>query len=152
VFADLDGRRVRRLLLLQFEGYLDGVHGAYHYRMTNPVSLGGDAYNQNVYLFSSEDDPAPEGIATRAFLERQGLEWPDEQMMSRFVRTVGAARRQELIVFYNENVADAGYRLSDIADEGAIRPAFQPVADALTARSLRAFTILSPANIPPCES
>ena len=152
VFADLDGRRVRRLLLLQFEGYLDGVDGAYHYRMTNPVTLGGEAYNQNVYLFRSKGDLAPEGIATRAFLERQGLDWPDEQMMSRFVRTVDAARRHELIVFYNENVADAGYHLSDIADDGAIRPEFQSVADALTARSLGAFTILPPTGLPSCDS
>ena len=152
VFADLDGRRVRRLRLLPFEGYLDGVDGAYHYRRTNPVTLDGEAYNQNVYLLSSKGDLAPEGIATRAFLERQGLEWPDEQMMSRFVRTVDAARRHELIVFYNESVAEAGYRLSAIADDGAIRPGFQSVADALTARSLGAFTILPPTGIPSCAS
>jgi hypothetical protein len=35
------------------------------------VALGGETYNQNVYLFSSPGDLAPEGIATRAFLERE---------------------------------------------------------------------------------
>ena len=150
VFVDAAGGRVRRLLLLQFEGYLDGVEGGYHYGVTNPVTLGWETYNQNVYLFSSRGDLAPEGIATRAFLERNGLDWQDEQMMSRFVRTVDPARRHELIIFYNENVADAGYRLADISDDGAVRAAFRPVAESLTARSLRGFTILPPDDIPPC--
>ena len=97
-------------------------------------------------------DLAPEGKATRAFLERHGLDWPDEQMMSRFVRTVDPARRHDLIVFYNESIADAGLRLAVISDEGAIRPAFRQVADSLTARSLRAFSILPADDIPACEA
>lgn len=152
VFADIDGSRVRRLLLLQFEGFLDGVDDTYNYRITNPVVLGGETYNQNVYLFSSRGDLAPEGVATKAFLERHGLVWPDEQMMSRFVRVVDAARRHELIIFYDENVADAGHTLAEIADDGGIRPAFAPIAESLTARSLRAFTVLPSRDTPSCAS
>ena len=147
---DTDGRRVRRLLLLQFEGYRDGVEGSYQYRITNPVLLGGETYNQNVYLFSSRGDLAPEGMATRAFLERHDLDWPDQQMMSRFVRTVNLARRRELIIFYDESMDDAGYTLVQIGDDGGIRPPYRAVAESLTARSLRAFTILPPDGIPSC--
>jgi hypothetical protein len=139
VFADLDGSRIRRLLLLQFEGYLDGVSGNYHYRTTNPVQLGGEIYNQNVYLFDAGADPAPEGLATRTFIRERGLEWPREQMMSRFVRVVDRARRHELIIFYSESISDAGYTLAQIAEDGDVLPAFRHVADSLTARSLRAF-------------
>jgi hypothetical protein len=138
VFADTAGGRVRRLLLLQFEGYLEGVEGSYNYRTTNPVHLGGETYNQNLYFFDAGTDLAPEGAATRAFLDRQKLSWPREQMMSRFVRVVDAARRNELIIFYLESVADAGYTLAQ-------------VAASLTARSLRAFTVLEPEGIPPCS-
>ena len=151
VFADTDGSRVRRLLLLQFEGFLDGVDETYNYRITTPVTLGGETYNQNIYFFSSRRDLAPEGVATKAFLERHGLAWPDEQMMSRFVRVVDAARRHELIIFYDESVADAGHTLAEIADDGGVRPAFAAVAESLTARSLRAFTIL-PSGHSPCAS
>jgi hypothetical protein len=150
VFVDTEGRRVRRLLLLQFEGYLDGVEGSYRYGITNPVVLGGETYSQNVYLFSSQGDLAPEGIATRTFLEQHHLEWPDEQMMSRFVRTVDPARRHELIIFYDESVADAGYTLAQIGDDGGVRPPYRAVAESLTARSLRAFTILAPDGKPSC--
>lgn len=45
-------------------------------------------------------------------------------MMSRFVRTVDPERRHELILFYNESVADAGYTLATISEDGGIRPAF----------------------------
>jgi hypothetical protein len=45
---------------------------------------------------------------------------------------------------------DAGHRLAEIADDGAIRPAFRRVADSLTARSLRAFSILLPGDTRPC--
>jgi hypothetical protein len=72
-------------------------------------------------------------------------------MMSRFVRTVDPERRHELILFYNESVADAGYTLATISEDGGIRPAFRPVADSLTARSLRAFTFLPPDDSPTCE-
>jgi hypothetical protein len=70
VFVDTDGSRVQRLLLLQFEGFLDGVEASYRYQTTNPVALGGETYNQNVYLISSPGDLAPEGIATRAAQNR----------------------------------------------------------------------------------
>jgi hypothetical protein len=150
VFADTSGFRARRLLLLQFEGFLDGAEGSYNYRITNPTVLGGETYNQNVYLFSSRGDLAPEGVATRAFLERNGLDWPDEQMMSRFVRTVDPERRHELIIFYIESMADAGYTLAEIGDDGGVRPPYRAVADSLTARSLRAFSILPPGGTPSC--
>ena len=152
VFADTAGGRVRRLLLLQFEGYLEGVDGNYHYRITKPVRLAGETYNQNVYFFDAASDPAPEGEATRAFLAGQRLTWPREQMMSRLVRVVDSARRNELIIFYLESVADAGYDLTQIAEDGDPRPPFQALADSLTARSLRAFTVLPAVGIPPCPT
>lgn len=152
VFVDAEGSRIRRLLLLQFEGFLDGVDHTYNYRITNPVALGGETYHQNVYLFSANGDLAPEGIATKAFLEGHGLVWPDEQMMPRFVRVVDTARRHELIIFYTESVADAGHTIAEIAEDGGIRPAFAPVAESLTARSLRAFTILPPGGTASCAS
>jgi len=91
VFADTSGSRVRRLLLLQFEGFLDRAEGSYN----------------------------PE-------------------------------RRHELIIFYIESMADAGYTLAQIGDDGGIRPPYRAVADSLTARSLRAFSILPPGGTPSC--
>src|SRR5512144_429565 len=40
-FVEADGSRVKRLLVVQFEGYLPSSTGAYRYPLADPVRLGG---------------------------------------------------------------------------------------------------------------
>jgi hypothetical protein len=148
VFVQTEGDEASRLLILQFEGYLPGIPHRYNYRMTNPVRLGGETYNHNTFFYgvaaSARGNPGAEVDSTRAFLRRHRLRWPDGQMTSRFVRTVDPDRRHELIIFYSESIAAAGYALEQIAVDGGIRPEFAAVAEALTRRSLESFAVLPP--------
>lgn len=146
VFVDADGARVERMIVFQFEGFLDDNDHTYHYRFTNPMTLGGATYNQNTYFFdtavSIARNPGAETDHTAAFLKEKGYELEDEQMTSRFVRVVDDARRHELILFYLENVSSTGYTLAEISRDGGIVPRHTALADGLTQRSLQSFTIL----------
>ncbi len=79
---------------------------------------------------------------TVTFLEREGYQLESEQTVSRFARVVDAARRHELIIFYHENVLDTGHSLAEISEDGGVLPQHTAIAEALTKRSLKRFSVL----------
>lgn len=137
---------IQRLIILQFEGFLEGMPYTYNYPLTNPVMLGGSTYNENTYYFSVSAsiaaDPGAETAHTRQFLADHGLALPDELMTSRYVRVVDEARRHELIIFYLEPIAATGLSLGEISQEGGVRPEHAALYAALTARARQYFTVL----------
>ncbi len=146
VFVDVDEQqRIERMFIFQFEGFLDNNDHTYRYRFTNPVQLGGHTFNHNTWYYDDAAEiarnPGAESERTRAFLEEQGYHLEQELMMSRFVAVVDEARRNELILFYFENVRDTGYTLAEIATkEGDIAPEHTALDDSLTYRSRQHFT------------
>jgi len=148
VFAEVEGQRVRRLIILQFEGFLPGTQEIYRYPVRNPVTLGNLEFGHTTFAFSVArsiaQGPGTEADSTRAFLQRQGLEWPDAQLATRFARIVGTERRNELLIFYHENVADSGHSLDEIVSDGDLRPEFAALPAQVTQRALEAFKILAP--------
>lgn len=146
VFAVADRKHIKRLFVVQFEGFLDGNDHTYKYRITNPVTLGGQVYNQNTWFFDNakniKDNPGTESDKMTAFLKQKGYSLDDELMMSRFVRVVDEAKRHEIIIYYLENLKDAGFPLSDYAGDSPPSERQIELQKALTARSLKSFTIL----------
>ena len=148
VFVDADEqRRIERMFIFQFEGFLDTNDHTYRYRFTNPVELGGHTFNHNTWYYDDAVEmarnPGAESERTRAFLEEQGYHLEQELMMSRFVAVVDEAKRNELILYYFENVRDTGYTLAEIATkEGDIAPEHTALDDSLTYRSRQHFTVL----------
>lgn len=147
IFVDAPERRVQRMIVLQFEGFLDDVDHTYRDRSTNPVTLGGRQFNQNTFFFDNAEsiarNPGAETDHTTSFLARRGYRLDDELMTSRVVRVVDSERRHELIIFYVENVRDTGYTLAEISEQGAIREPYTDIAEDLTRRSLAAFRVLA---------
>lgn len=147
VFVDADaGQRIERLFIFQFEGFLDTNDHVYRYRFPNPLMLGGIAFRPNTWYYDDAAEiarnPGAESERTRAFLEGMGYRLDPELMMSRFVAVVDEARRNELILYYLENVRDTGYTLAELAtDGGDIRPEHAALDTALVYRSRRAFTV-----------
>jgi hypothetical protein len=146
VFVDATDGRINRMIVLQFEGFLDDNDHTYVWEITNPIVLGGKAYKHNLYLFDVSEaiagDPGAETDHTAAFLEREGYQLENEQMMSRFARIVDAARRHELIIFYHENVLDTGHTLTEISKDGDLLPEYAALGEALTKRSLSSFSVI----------
>ena len=140
-FVDADARRVRRMLVVQFEGFLPSNDEVYRYPLPDPVLLGGETFGSWVYGFSVDAATAPELADTLEVLSAQGLELEDEQIFARFARIVGDDARHEVLVFYHENVRDLGYSLGELCEDGVVRPQFANVAEALEKRALASFSV-----------
>jgi hypothetical protein len=144
-FVDADGGRVRRMLVVQFEGFLPSNEEVYRYRLPDPVQLGGETYGSWVFGYSVPEavaeDPVAEVADTVRVLSEHGLTLEDEQLVARFARIVGADARHEVLVFYQENVRDLGHSLVELCEDGVVRPRFAAEAEALRRRALTSFEI-----------
>src|SRR5437660_12333609 len=99
--------RIKRMYMMQFEGYLPNIKATYDYPLTKTVNLGGQTY-----IVNSEGIPNvpaalkqnPQSDVTRAasFLESKGYRISESIMFQRFVRLVDDAKRNEFILLYVE--------------------------------------------------
>lgn len=147
VFVEADeAQRITRMIVFQFEGFLENNEHYYRYRFTNPDTLGGHVFNHNTWYYDDAAEiahnPGAESERTRAFLEGKGYRLDTELMMSRFVAVVDEAKRHELILFYFENVRNTGLTLAEVATQGGdIRPEHTALDAALRQRSLHSLSI-----------
>jgi hypothetical protein len=146
VFAETADRRVRRLFIAQFESFLEGSDEVYRWTVRNPVRLGDTDYQHNVFFYDETqaiwEEPEAEAAKTRAFLESKGLKLDSELAMSRYARVVGEEKRKELILFYFEPLAGAGFRVADFDDGAARTDSQRELARRLEDRAAQAFTVL----------
>jgi len=128
-------KRIKRMYMMQFEGYLPNIKATYDYPVTKTVTLGGQTY-----IVNSEGIPNvpaalkenPQSDVTRAasFLESKGYRISESIMFQRFVRLVDDAKRNEFILLY---VEDPGTAAS--AENEKVRQEF-------SGRALKGFRIL----------
>jgi hypothetical protein len=135
-FVDADNQqRIKRMYMLQFEGYLPNVNATYDYPATETVNLAGQTYLVNAETIPSVSaalKQAPESDVARAasFLERKGYRTSESIMFQRFVRLVDEAKRNEFILLYLEDTGTGA-----AADLEKARQEF-------SSRALKGFTIL----------
>lgn len=146
VFVDAGkGKQIKRLFIAQFEAFLPAVNETYNYSFANAETIAGHKFRHNTFAFSNAEaaraEPAAEAALTARFLRSKNYEFQDEWMMSRFLTVPDAERRNELILFYIENVADSGKRLSDLYSGDDETEVWVAISRDLTARSRKAFTI-----------
>lgn len=150
-----DGK-VRKLLIVQFEGFLDGVDGRYEFVVPSsdlagsnykfseaPVVLGGVGFIHNTWAFDhaaeARANPGMEAAATLAMLHEKGYEVEDALIMSRFVQAFGEDGRHEMIIFYLEPLSADGKTLAEFPDGEPLTEAYSTYSDAVAARSLESF-------------
>lgn len=146
VFVEADkNKRVQKLFIAQFEGFLPGVPETYNYRFDGALEFGKHKFRQNTFAYSNREsereNPENEGALTAKFLRRKGFSIEDEFMMSRFVTVPDAERRHELILFYIENVGPTGHRLNDFYRGDGETEIWRKISEDLTKRSLQSFEI-----------
>jgi hypothetical protein len=145
VFAAVDGGRIRRLFIVQFEAILGESDEIYRWQVRTPEMLGGIPYQHDVFFADTSaeirEEPGAEPARTKLFLDSRGLKIDDEVMTSRFARVVGDERRHELIFFYTEPLAPTGLRVSEFPGGGARTDAQKEIARALSERSKSAFSV-----------
>jgi len=133
-FVDADNQsRIKRMYMVQFEGYLPNINATYDYPVTKTVNLGGQTYIVNTEGIPNvpaalKQNPQSDVTRAAAFLESKSYRISESIIFERFVRLVDDAKRHEFILLYVED-AGAG------AENGKAR---QAISD----RALKGFTIL----------
>src|SRR5437773_4543528 len=121
VDADKDGR-IKRFFWIQFEGYLPTNTHSYNYKPTKVVRLGGFEFIADAYPRSLKGDlgrPDSDGNRARAFLANKGYKMAGTEFISqRLVHLVDAARRNELMIIYVEDLSDTGLTAADLSEGG----------------------------------
>ncbi|MGH9943203.1 MAG: hypothetical protein ACRD9R_12710 [Pyrinomonadaceae bacterium] len=144
VDADPEGR-IRRMYMLQFEGFLPNVTAAYDYKPTKTIKVGGQEYVTESAIVPSvvavfKRDPQSDAARAVRYLEGQGYRAGDEVMFQRFVRLLDDAKRNEFIVIYIEDMSATGRKASELLDETRAAER-DKVLQGLTERALKGFTI-----------
>ena len=148
VFVDVVAKKIKRLFVFQFEGFLPDNNHTYNYDFSEAEMISGHRFRQNTWAYGNEqllrDSPGDEGALTAQFVREQGFDLEDELIMSRFLTVPDAARRNELILFYLENASTTGYPISTFYDERAetTAPHWDLISVGLTVRSRQSFTII----------
>jgi hypothetical protein len=112
-FVDADNQqRIKRMYMMQFEGYLPNINATYNYPVTKTISLGGQTYIVDAESIPNvsaalKQDPQSDVAHAASFLKSKGYRVSDSIMFQRFVRLVDDAKRNEFILLYVED-ADAG--------------------------------------------
>ena len=106
-------QRIKRMYLLQFEGYLPNVNATYDYQVTKTVDLGGQTYIVNAEGIPDvpaalKQDPLSDVARAAKFLENKGYRIGESIMFQRFVRLVDEAKRNEFILLYVEDAGAGG--------------------------------------------
>lgn len=146
VFVDADkDKKIKRLFIVQFEGFLPSNTHTYNYNFDKALVMAGHKFRQNTYAYSNEasekENPQNEGALTARFLKEKGYILEDELMMSRFVNVPDAERRREMILYYLENASASGHRLSQFYAGEDETPVWREISKGLTERSLKAFKV-----------
>ncbi|HEV2707831.1 MAG TPA: hypothetical protein VGV59_18065 [Pyrinomonadaceae bacterium] len=146
VDADRSGR-IRRLYIVQFEGFLSNAEGRYDYSNQKTVELGGETYAANAQIVPSitavlKQNPDSDAARAVAFLRGKGYEAGESVMFQRFVRVLDETRRNEFIIIYVEDLSGTGLRAADFDEGGKAAAQKDRILEGLSARALKGFVIL----------
>ena len=118
VFIDAEDGKAKRLVVMQFEGFLHGVDNQYRYDLSRSPVVAGFPFRSNGFAFdmaeSLRQNPSGEAAATHAFLTARGLEVPRHWMMWRSLTVADPDRRHELIIFYVEDAQSHDLTIDDL--------------------------------------
>lgn len=151
VFADYSAGSVKRMLILQYEGFLPGIDEQYRYNLSNSPVVAGYPFRSNAFAFdlavSRRENPGGESVDTARFLEAKGLTFPNIWMMWRSLTVTDAARRNELIIFYVEAPENKQLTIADIYDPATDRSTefWRGFTPGLERRANAAFQLAVPA-------
>ncbi len=128
-------KRIKRMYMMQFEGYLPNIKATYDYPVTKTVNLGGQTYIVNAEGIPNvpaalKQNPQSDVTHAASFLESKGYRISESIMFQRFVRLVDEAKRNEFILLYVEDTATGAF-----AENEKARQEF-------SSRALKGFTIL----------
>jgi hypothetical protein len=111
-FVEAEKQKIKRMYMLQFEGFLPNVKAAYDYNEPQTVEIGGLKYFSNTEIIPNVSlalQAVPDSDIARAakFLQDKGFKLPTSLIYQRFVRVVDEKKRNEFILLYVEDYESA---------------------------------------------
>jgi hypothetical protein len=142
-FVELDGNRIRRLLWIQYEGYLPSNTQTYQYR-DETVSHSGRSWHRRVSAVrvpDTEPRPDSDGARARAFLRAKGWSIGPDILLERLVWLLDTPPRNELMVIYMEDLADQGLTAAEVSEGGSARHRWAELSEAFHRRATESFRV-----------
>ena len=143
-FVELDGTRVKRLVWIQYEGYLPSNTNTYNYR-DSTVSHSGQTWHRRIAasrIPETESRPDSDGARARAFIRAKGWTVGPDVLTERLVWLLDSPPRNELMIIYIEDLADQRLTAGELVQGGAKQDQWPAVAAAFHQRALASFRIL----------
>jgi len=148
-FVDADKQqRIKRMYIVQFEGYLPNTNATYDYPATKTVELAGQSYIVEAQVVPSvsvvlKQNPQSDAARAVLFLEGKGYRGGESVLFQRFVRLVDEAKRNEFILLYIEDLSSTGFTAADFAKDGRAFSQKDKILQELLNRALKGFTVLN---------
>jgi hypothetical protein len=145
LFVDADAsKRIRRVYWIQFEAYLP-THPTLRYTTLSsytPLEMSGLPFFQRARFGQSTDVPRADSDAEKAYalLKQYGYAFPAETMNVTY-KHFFADMRKELLLMVIEDMSLANTTFAQLEQDGAVQPAWTPIAEQLKERSSKVFSI-----------
>ncbi len=141
-----EAKKIEAQFIVQFEGFLPANDLIYRYRFDEAMTMGNNRYRNNSWFYSekqlAKENPENESALTRKFLEAKGLIPADHVMMTRFVGLADSTRKNEIIIFYIENLDHSGYSLKELTGENSDTLKINKAGSELFDRAMKSFKII----------
>jgi hypothetical protein len=145
VFAEAEGKKIKRAVIAQFEGFLPESSEIYRYSFANAISIGTHKFNHNTFAFTNADaakeNPEGEAPLTASFLKKKGFEIPEAWIVSRFLTLGDESRKYEMILFYQEDAVSTGHTFEELSVNDESTDLLKSIAPSLKERALKAMQI-----------
>ncbi len=110
-FVVAEDKKIKRMFMLQFEGFLPKIDAKYEYNEPNTIDFGGLKYFSNAEFIPNVEqalNAVPDSDIARAakFLQDKGFTLMRSLVFQRFVRVVDESKRNEFIMLYIEDAND----------------------------------------------
>lgn len=150
LFAEVEGRQVKRHYWIQFEGYLpEKPNHTYDYsKDPQAVEIGGHRFHERIFFGNVEESkarrrPGSDSEAVAKLFEEKGLVVGPDVMQIRLVR-LDETRRKELMVIYSESLALQGFTAKDLAPQGRAAADREKLYAALRQRAAAGLKVAMP--------
>jgi hypothetical protein len=107
-FVEAEGKKIKRMFMVQFEGFLPDIDAKYDYNEPQTIEISGLKYFSNVEFVPNVEmavKAVPDSDTARAakFLQDKGFILMKSLVFQRFVRVIDETKRNEFILVYIED-------------------------------------------------
>jgi hypothetical protein len=145
VFVDDSIKIVKRLIVVQFEGFLENNSMTYNYNFDDAMKIGKTKFRNNPWFYNDsilcKENPNSEASKTRQLIQDNGFTLSNELMMTRFVTVTDSTRRNEMIIYYIEMAKDWNFNISDYEQNKISQKRVERIAEELKEKALKSFSL-----------